>query len=68
MEGYLFDRAAEMPGVDVRWKNKVTGISQVDDFVELTIDTPDGKYKLQCDYLVAVDSAQSGSQFLWPRK
>ncbi|MFC3109026.1 FAD-dependent oxidoreductase [Undibacterium arcticum] len=59
VEGYLFDRAAEMPRIDVRWKNQVTGISQGDDFVELTIDTPEGQYKLQCDYLVAADGARS---------
>jgi 3-(3-hydroxy-phenyl)propionate hydroxylase len=59
VEGYLFDRAAELPGIDVRWKNKVTAVSQGDDFVELSIDTPDGQYKLQCDYLVAADGARS---------
>jgi 3-(3-hydroxy-phenyl)propionate hydroxylase len=59
VEGYLFDRAADMPRIDVRWKNKVIGISQGDDFVELTIETPDGEYKLQCDYLVSADGARS---------
>ncbi|HEX8883066.1 MAG TPA: FAD-dependent oxidoreductase [Noviherbaspirillum sp.] len=59
LEGYLFERAGELPLVDVRWKNKVTGVTQQDDCVELTVDTPDGPYTLQCDYLVAADGARS---------
>jgi 3-(3-hydroxy-phenyl)propionate hydroxylase len=59
VEGYLFDRAAEMPGIDVRWKNRVIGVSQGDNGVELSIDTPDGQYRLQCDYLVAADGSRS---------
>lgn len=59
LEGYLFERAAELPLIDVRWKNKVTGVAQNKDCVELTVDTPDGPYTLQCDYLVAADGARS---------
>jgi 3-(3-hydroxy-phenyl)propionate hydroxylase len=59
LEGYLFERAAELPLIDVRWKNKVTGVTQNKDCVELTVDTPDGQYRLQCDYLVAADGARS---------
>lgn len=59
VEGYLYDRAAEIPRIDVRWKNKVIGIVQDDNFVKLSIDTPDGAYKLQCDYLVAADGSRS---------
>jgi len=59
LEGYLYDRAAELPGMEVRWKNRVTGVAQGGDFVELTVETPDGAYKLQCDYLIAADGARS---------
>ena len=59
LEGYLFERAGELPLIDVRWKNKVTGVTQHKDGVELTVDTPDGPYTLQCDYLVAADGARS---------
>ena len=59
LEGYLFERAAELPLIDVRWKNKVTAVTQNKEGVELTVDTPDGPYTLQCDYLVAADGARS---------
>jgi 3-(3-hydroxy-phenyl)propionate hydroxylase len=59
LEGYMFERAGELPLIDVRWKNKVTGVTQQKDCVELTVDTPDGPYMLQCDYLVAADGARS---------
>jgi 3-(3-hydroxy-phenyl)propionate hydroxylase len=59
VEGYLCDRAADLPLIDMRWKNKVIGVSQNDNGVELSIDTPDGEYRLQCDYLVAADGARS---------
>lgn len=59
LEGYLFERAGELPLIDVRWKNKVTAVTQNKDCVELTVDTPDGQYTLECDYLVAADGARS---------
>jgi 3-(3-hydroxy-phenyl)propionate hydroxylase len=59
LEGYLLDRASEIANIEVRWKNKVAAVTQGDDLVELTIETPDGEYRLQCDYLVAADGARS---------
>lgn len=59
LEGYLYERAAELPLIDVRWRNKVTAVTQNKECVELTVDTPDGPYTLECDYLVAADGARS---------
>ncbi|MCQ4380039.1 hypothetical protein NO113_19445, partial [Clostridioides difficile] len=28
VEGYLADRAFELPNIDIRWKHKVTGVEQ----------------------------------------
>ena len=33
VEGYLAERAAELPLIDLRWKNKVVGVEQHDDHV-----------------------------------
>src|SRR4029079_14613182 len=41
------------------WKNKVSGVTQDANGVQLTINTPDGEYQLQCDYLIAADGARS---------
>ena len=58
-EGFLLERALQLPNLEIRWQNKVTGLSQSSSGVELTVDTPDGPYKLTSDYVVAADGARS---------
>jgi 3-(3-hydroxy-phenyl)propionate hydroxylase len=59
VEGYLAERAARLPSLQMRWKNRVTGLRQHDGYVEVTVDTPDGEYTLQAHYLVAADGSKS---------
>ncbi|MDC8758235.1 FAD-dependent oxidoreductase [Janthinobacterium fluminis] len=59
VEGYLLDRALELPNLEVRWYNKVTGMDRRADCAELTVETPGGVYTLQADYVVAADGARS---------
>jgi len=59
VEGYLAERAAALPLVDLRWKNAVSGAEPHDAHVLLTIDTPDGPYRLAVDYVAACDGARS---------
>ncbi|WP_025139436.1 FAD-dependent oxidoreductase [Achromobacter sp. DH1f] len=58
-EGYLYEQARQQPNIDLRWKNKVVGVEQTDAGVVLSIDTPEGAYTLQADWLVACDGARS---------
>lgn len=58
VEKFLVDRAAEL-GVDVRWKNRVDAVANSADGARLTVDTPDGPYQLEADYVVACDGARS---------
>ena len=59
VEEYLVQRALEFPGlIDLRWKNRVTGLEQ-SDHAALTVETPDGRYALEADHLVACDGARS---------
>jgi 3-(3-hydroxy-phenyl)propionate hydroxylase len=58
-EGYLYEHAVTLENLELRWKNKVVGLEQKSDGVELGVETPDGSYKLRCDYLVACDGARS---------
>jgi len=58
LEEYIVDRAREA-GVDLRWKSKLISIAQGDDKVTLTIETPDGIYHLDADYVIAADGAKS---------
>jgi len=58
-ESFLVDRVRELPGIDLRWRNKVTGLTQHNDHAVLTIETPDGQYRLRADYVIACDGARS---------
>src|SRR3954449_6212300 len=58
-EAYLADRVQELPGIDLRWRNKVTALESRNDCVALTIETPDGNYRLHAQYVVACDGARS---------
>ena len=58
-EAYLVDRISDLPGIDLRWRNKVTALEQRNDSVALTIETPDGAYRLRAQYVVACDGARS---------
>jgi len=59
VEGYLVQRAAEFPNIELRWKSEVAAVEQHDDHVTLAVDTPDGRYALQARYVIAADGARS---------
>ena len=46
-------------GLDLRWKNRVTDVSVHPGHVRVAIETPDGPYALDCDYLIAADGVRS---------
>ena len=58
-EAYLVDRVGELPAIDLRWRNKVTALEQRNDGAVLTIETPDGPYRIGAAYVVACDGARS---------
>jgi len=58
-EAYLVDRVQELAAIDLRWRNKVTGLERRNDHVVLTIETPDGPYRLRAAYVIACDGARS---------
>src|SRR6188768_2534942 len=58
-EAYLVDRVEELAAVDLRWRNKVVGLEQRNDHVLLTVETPDGPYRLHAGFVVACDGARS---------
>jgi 3-(3-hydroxy-phenyl)propionate hydroxylase len=64
VEGYLAERAAQLPLIDLRWKNRVAGVEQHDDHVTLTVETPDGPYRLEADHVAACDGGRSAMRQL----
>jgi 3-(3-hydroxy-phenyl)propionate hydroxylase len=59
-EAYLALRAAELPAaIELRWKNHVVGCVPTADGMRLEVDTPDGRYKIDADYVIACDGSRS---------
>ncbi|TMV89991.1 FAD-dependent oxidoreductase [Thioclava sp. BHET1] len=59
VEEYLAAQAQANPLIDLRFKNKVTGLQQKPDCTQIEIETPDGAYSLEAEYLLACDGARS---------
>lgn len=67
-ERFLVDRIralqAEGRSIELRGGNKVVGVSRSDDGAELEVETPEGNYALECDWLIACDGAKSAIRSL----
>ena len=59
VEQYLAEAALEHDLIDVRFKNKVTSVSQTDEIAHVRVETPDGWYDLNGQYIIACDGAKS---------
>ena len=60
LEEYLVKRATQLPNLDLRFRNKVVSVVAQGDGATLQVETPDGIYTLETDWLVAADGARSG--------
>ena len=59
LEEYLIDELESLDNVEIRWKNKLVSLEQDDEKVTATVETPDGDYEIQCQYLIACDGNKS---------
>ncbi|MFT6021909.1 MAG: 3-(3-hydroxy-phenyl)propionate hydroxylase [Ascidiaceihabitans sp.] len=62
-ERYLVDaiRLAQSAGapIEIRGRNQVSGLEVHDTYSVLDVDTPDGPYQIEAEYLIACDGARS---------
>ncbi len=58
----VFDLQAAGAPIEIRGKNKVTAIGTHPDHVALEIDTPEGSYTLEADWIIACDGANSSAR------
>ncbi|MEP0990867.1 MAG: FAD-dependent oxidoreductase [Tateyamaria sp.] len=65
-EEYLVNRVRELQAegapIEIRGRNKVEAIGTHDDHVTLEVETPEGSYTLEADWLIACDGATSPSR------
>ena len=59
LEEYEIRRAKELPNLDLRFRNKVVSVVPQGDGALLQVETPDGIYTLETDWLVVADGARS---------
>jgi 3-(3-hydroxy-phenyl)propionate hydroxylase len=52
-------RRAEALGVDLRWKYQVTGVTPLEDGARVSLETPDGAFDIEADWLIVADGARS---------
>lgn len=59
LEEWLVDACEAEALCEIRWKHKLISVKQHDDYVELTVETPDGIYKMEADWVIGCDGANS---------
>lgn len=59
IEWFLVDRLAELPAAELRWRNRVTGIALRADHAALAVETPEGSYTLEADWVIDASGLQS---------
>jgi len=62
LEEYMIAACGELANVDLRWKHKVISLRQEADHVVLTVETPDGVFTVEADWVVACDGANSDTR------
>ena len=58
VEEMLIARALAL-GADIRWQHKVTAVTPSADVATLKVETPDGTFEIEADWLVVADGARS---------
>ncbi len=59
VEQYLVEKLPDFQCVDLRWQNKVLDVRPAKEFMEVDVETPDGRYTARCRYLIGADGAHS---------
>lgn len=59
VEEFLVDKLLPMENVDIRWQNKVVAVEKLDKGVRVEIETPQGNYKMDTQYLIVCDGNKS---------
>jgi 3-(3-hydroxy-phenyl)propionate hydroxylase len=60
LEEYLLDACHANALIDVRWGNRVMTVAQQVDVARVEIETPEGPYTLETEWLIAADGGRSG--------
>jgi 3-(3-hydroxy-phenyl)propionate hydroxylase len=59
LEEFLIAACEKEPNVELRFRHKLLSLRQADDRVSLRVETPDGEFEMQAQWLIACDGASS---------
>lgn len=59
LEEYMVAACEANSSIDLRWKHNVVSLHEREDHVELAVETPDGIFNMEADWLLACDGANS---------
>ena len=59
IEWFLVDRILALGRCDLRWKNRVTGVTQAAECVTVAVETPAGAYTLEAEWFVDATGVNS---------
>ncbi|MCC4117667.1 FAD-dependent oxidoreductase [Aromatoleum toluclasticum] len=59
LEDDLIKRARQLPNLEMRFRNTVIGVTQAEDRATLRVETADGAYTVNTDWLIVADGARS---------
>jgi len=62
LEQWMVEASAGTDLIDLRWKHKLISIRQEADHAVLTVETPDGVFTMQADWVGACDGANSDTR------
>lgn len=60
LEEFLLKRANELTNLEIRWQNKVVAVDAHKTGSTITVETADGSYLLDVEWLIVGDGARSG--------
>ena len=58
-EAYLVERALQLPLIDLRWHSKVTALMPRADGASVMVETPEGDYRIEAQWVLACDGSRS---------
>ena len=64
LEEMLIAQIAQQPRITLAWKHRLLSLQQHADHAALALETPDGIYRVQADWVIACDGANSDTRRL----
>ncbi|BAM92432.1 FAD-dependent oxidoreductase [Bradyrhizobium oligotrophicum S58] len=62
LEEILVEACSRSPLVDLRWKHRLVSLKQTDDCADLAVETPDGIFTMEAQWVIACDGANSDTR------